>query len=70
MKTKAAAWEKKNGAWTNEDSANDGKGRKDADEYLMYLRANRNLKQRWSLVVLNDQNINAFVTDLCPRTIF
>ena len=36
----------------------------------MYRKAYRNLKQRWKLVVLNDQSPNAFVTDLCPRTIF
>ncbi len=70
IKMKAAAWEKKHGKWTEADSANEGNDREDADEYLMYLRAYRNLKQRWSLVVLNDQSINAFVTDLCPRTIF
>jgi hypothetical protein len=70
VKTKAAAWEEKHGKWTEKDSATEGEERDNADEYLAYLKAYRNLKQRWRLVVLNDQSINAFVTDLCPRTIF
>eukprot|EP01043_Picozoa_sp_COSAG02_P040709 COSAG02_NODE_3314_length_6953_cov_4.605924_12_plen_300_part_00 len=70
VKMKAAAWETKHGKWTEQDTATEGTDRENAEEYLMYLRAHRNLKQRWTLVLLNDQHINAFVTDLCPRTIF
>ncbi len=70
VKMKAAAWETKHGKWTEKDVATEGEDREDADEYLMYMRAYRNLKQRWTLVLLNDKGINAFVTDACPRTIF
>jgi hypothetical protein len=71
IETKASAWEKKHGKWTPKDTANEGADRgNEAEEYLRYRKAYRNLKQRWNVVVLNDQGINAFVTDLCPRTIF
>lgn len=70
IETKAHAWEKKHGPWTAKDTANEGGDRKGKDEYLMYRKAYRNLKQRWNVVVLNDLSPNAFVTDLCPRTIF
>ena len=37
---------------------------------LFVMDRYNNLKQRWTVVVLNDKNINAFVTDIVPRTIF
>ena len=72
---RVARLQAEHGPWTRELIENGGEDssgqiRPDATEFFELRSAQRSLRQRWRVVILNSAPPNAFVTDSVPRHVF